>query len=361
MSESDKVAGGNVGEWSEVYVFFRLLGDHEICACDENLNRTDEAFPILKIFRGQVKESTVICTYDEVRDSWDVYSGASEIVNVPSSEGKSEADDLLALLKNKDKWPGKYSKAAKFLSRLNIDGIKADSQKKQDIVLKISDVRAGTAPTCGFSIKSYLGKAPTLLNSSGDCTNFLYEAEGISVDEIEKLNELDKIESIIQAIEEQGGKLIFKGCCRDVFSMNLEQIDTSAEKILGELVRLHYSGKGKSIKEVTGLLMEANPFQFLNPRTYKMVVKRLLDTVALGMTPGRDWNGETDRTNGIIIVKTDGEVVTYHIYNRDAFKQYLYMQTRFERPSRTRHKYGKLYVESGKVCIKLALQIRFNG
>lgn len=360
MSESDKVAGGNVGEWSEVYVFFRLLGEHEICACDENLSRTDEVFPILKIFRGQGKETTVICTYDEAEDSWEVYSGTSKIVNVSSLEGKTEADDLLTLLKNKDKWPGKYSKAAKFLSRLNIDGIKADSQRKQDIALKISDIRAGTAPTCGFSIKSYLGKAPTLLNSSGDCTNFLYEVEGVSVDGIEKLNELDKIEYIIREIESQGGNLIFKGCCRDVFSMNLEQIDTSAEKILGELVRMYYSGKGKGIETVTEQLMSANPFQFLNPRTYKMVVKRLLDTVALGMTPGHDWNGETDRTNGIIIVKKDGEVVTYHIYNRDAFKQYLYMQTSFESPSRSRHKYGKLYLEAGKICIKLALQIRFK-
>ena len=47
-------------------------------------------------------------------------------------------------------------------------------------------------------------------------------------------------------------------------------------------------------------------------------------------------------------------------YNRNDVEDYLYNNTRFERGSRTRHHYGKLYRENdGKVYIKLNLQIRF--
>lgn len=360
MAKKKNATGGNVGEWSEVYVFFRLLGEHEICSCDENLNKTDEKFPILKIIRGEGGESAVVCNYDESSDSWSVYSENIKIAHIETQEGTIEADSLLELLQNRKTWPDKYSKAAKFLDRLNIQSIKAESQKKKDITLQISDVRAGTNPVCGFSIKSYLGSPPTLLNSSTDCTNFLYEISQITTEEAHELNALPQPKDMTNALKAKGAKLTFRGCCKEIFSRNLEQVDTAAECILAELLRLYYIDGCTTIKAATEKITAENPLALRNPSTYKTVIKRLLDTVALGMTPGSEWDGETDRTSGIIVVKPDGDVVTYHIYNRDAFKQYLYMQTKFDKPSRSRHKYGKIFEEGGKLYLKLALQIRFK-
>lgn len=45
------------------------------------------------------------------------------------------------------------------------------------------------------------------------------------------------------------------------------------------------------------------------------------------MTPERHWEGEEDANGGYIVVKQDGSVVCYHIYNRTDFEQYLYDYT----------------------------------
>jgi len=78
------------------------------------------------------------------------------------------------------------------------------------------------------------------------------------------------------------------------------------------------------------------------------------------MTPSGIWIGKYDATGGIIIVKEDGDLVCYHIYNRNEFQDYLLNNTRFEQASTSRYKFGSLYKENGKIYLKLNLQIRFN-
>ena len=55
----------------------------------------------------------------------------------------------------------------------------------------------------------------------------------------------------------------------------------------------------------------------------------------------------------------DGEVLCYHLYNRNDFEDYLLNNTRFDRGSATRHEYASIYKEDGKYYIPLNLQIRF--
>ena len=55
----------------------------------------------------------------------------------------------------------------------NSKSIKTKSSVKSDIRIVIHDSRTGTNPELGFSIKSQLGKASTLLNASMT-TNFIY-------------------------------------------------------------------------------------------------------------------------------------------------------------------------------------------
>lgn len=43
----------NIGEWSEIYAFFKLLADGKLYCGDGQLNRYDEKYyPILEIFRN---------------------------------------------------------------------------------------------------------------------------------------------------------------------------------------------------------------------------------------------------------------------------------------------------------------------
>lgn len=93
---------------------------------------------------------------------------------------------------------------------------------------------------------------------------------------------------------------------------------------------------------------------------YQYKIKRFLTDVALGMMPSKVWTGELDATGGYLVVKENGEVLCYHIYNRNEFEDYLFTNTKLETASSTRHEFGKVYIENGQLYFKLNLQIRFK-
>ena len=47
----------NKGEWSEAYAFIKLIGESEVYAADENLNKIDnKSYSILKIFKDEIEK-----------------------------------------------------------------------------------------------------------------------------------------------------------------------------------------------------------------------------------------------------------------------------------------------------------------
>ena len=78
------------------------------------------------------------------------------------------------------------------------------------------------------------------------------------------------------------------------------------------------------------------------------------------MMPSKVWTGEYDATGGYLIVKADGEIVCYHVYNKNEFENYLFTSTKLETASSSKHKFGEVYEENGEFFIKLNLQIRFK-
>ena len=77
------------------------------------------------------------------------------------------------------------------------------------------------------------------------------------------------------------------------------------------------------------------------------------------MKPSTVWNGDYDATGGFIIVKEDGDILCYHIYNRNEFQEYLLQNTKFETASTTKHHFGSSYEKDGELFFKLNLQVRF--
>ena len=84
-----------------------------------------------------------------------------------------------------------------------------------------------------------------------------------------------------------------------------------------------------------------------------------MTNIALGMMPASPWNGIYDATGGYIIVKEDGDILCYHIYNRNEFREYLFNNTRFDTPSKSKHHFGTIEEKDGQQILKLNLQIRF--
>ncbi len=363
----------NRGEWSEVYVFFHLLGDPCLHPCDADLNPQGDGLllPVAAIQRGEDElKRPLVYTYqgDESR-RWNMRAGEQDLpASIPADVGRGEAQNLLrTLLSSKHQAGDSPSKgitcpeADAFLQRLGNATRKAASSQKEDIVLTLDDVRAGRArkPQCGFSIKSYLGGAPTLLNASKDNTNLLFCVEGLAEREMQPIN-ARQLNQRIPAILSQGGTLHLARFCGEQFHQNLLFIDTSMPQILGELLLLHYAENINGIADATERLSERNPLNLPRTDLYSYKVKKLLEAVSLGMTPARPWCGTENANGGFIIVTPTGEIVSYHLYERNQFLEYVYHGTRFEHPDTRRHQYGTLFCEQGQMFIKLALQIRFK-
>ena len=117
------------------------------------------------------------------------------------------------------------------------------------------------------------------------------------------------------------------------------------------------------VSEIVSVIKEKNPLAFdysYNQDFYEHKVKRLLIDATLGLQTGTPWLGQYEVSGGYLIVKEDGDVLCYHIYDRNQFENYLFYHTRLETPSTTRHGFGDIYVENGIFLMKLNLQIRFK-
>jgi type II restriction enzyme len=88
-------------------------------------------------------------------------------------------------------------------------------------------------------------------------------------------------------------------------------------------------------------------------------MKRFLSDIALGMMPSKVWTGKLDATGGYLIVKGNGDILCYHIYNRNEFEEYLLKNTKLDTASSGRHDFGYIYKENEQLYFKLNLQIRF--
>ena len=88
-------------------------------------------------------------------------------------------------------------------------------------------------------------------------------------------------------------------------------------------------------------------------------IKQLLIDILLGFFAGSKWDG-TYEANGTIVIKKSGEQVAFHIIDVESLKSYLFDNVKLDTPSTTRHRYGKLIIESNnKLYFKLNLQLRF--
>ena len=198
-------------------------------------------------------------------------------------------------------------------------------------------------------------------------TNFIYKISNLqlSESEIEKLNSIDsrsKIMDRIVQIQNKDGEFIFVKNERQIFSNNLVLIDSLLPEILSQIVFDFYSSEFSHLTDLINKTSEKNPLNFdieNEHEFYKYKIKRFLTDVALGMMPSKVWTGEYDATGGYLIVKEDGNVLCYHIYNRNEFEDYLISNTKLDTASSSRHDFGRIYQENRELFFKLNLQIRF--
>lgn len=366
MKKENKFTKANKGEWSEFYAFIKILSDRKLFAADENLNiLNDKFYSVLKVIREEAKAGKKYYDISENEKQVRIYGEDKGLVAVvDSSKIKSHVAEIFSQMKSASKTTFGIIPADELMKDLHCTQVKASSGRKADIVAVIHDSISPVIIELGFSIKSMLGSPSTLLNASG-ATNFIYRLENISKGKVDGINGFGgsaKLRERAKFIYNEKGSLIFDSLESKGFKKNLQKIDSIFPEILAELLKYYYEGKGAKISELVDLLSKDEQFKKkydFDKGDYEYKVKSFLVAIALGMTPKKEWDGFTKAHGGYIIVKENGEVVCYHLYNRDEFQDYLYKNTKLDTPSTTRHKFGKAYEENSKLYIKLNLQIRF--
>ncbi|SDA97069.1 type II restriction enzyme [Algoriphagus alkaliphilus] len=353
---------GNKGEWSEIYALFKLLGDKNLFAGDADLKKVENLFyPIIKIIRNETGGN-----YEyEITGDLVVVSGGKEKLRIPVKTFSEQAVKLLSKIKGST---GAFSipETEAFMKSVNCGTLKAKSTSKSDIRIVIHDQRINQTAELGFSIKSQLGGDSTLLNA-GKTTNFVYQINGFkgSTSDIKKINAIDtrsKIKDRLEEVKKLGGKLKFLSLEQDIFKNNLVLIDSLLPNILAEVIKQFFTSNLSTISALTEEISSKNPLGYdtqFSHSFYEYKIKRFLTDVALGMMPSKVWGGLYDATGGYLIVKEDGEILCYHIYNRNQFEDYLFHNTKLETASSTRHDFGNVFSEGENLYFKLNLQIRF--
>lgn len=355
----------NKGEWSEFYTFVKLLADRKVYAADENLSRIEDIFyPILKILRNDNGNHK---TYDlSSPESIKILTPPEQVVStIDPNTIKPSVEQLFSQIKNGSGASFTVACAEEIMSILGCEKVKAENRKKEDIRIVIHDSITLRESNIGFSIKSNIGGPPTLLNASG-ATNFVYQVHNnasINISEVNNISSKSKIRDRILAIEQSGASLHFSDIPHNVFRKNIRKNDSLMPLILSEYLYAFYTGQGRTIVELTNIVANSQVIQGINLGfdydDIKFKIKQLLLNTALGMVPATKWDGFLKADGGYLVVKDDGDILCYHIYNIAQFSEYLFNQTKLETPSSSKHGFGQLYEENGQMFFKLNLQIRF--
>ena len=310
---------GNKGEWSEFYVFLKIISERCLRAADENLEFLEGTYyPVIKIIRENHDARKVIYDLSLVSDpaSIDIASD-SEMRHVVVSDLPEKVKKIFSAISKSGRGTFSIPIADDLMRNLDCDRISSSNGRKSDISLVIHDYITGTEPEVGFSIKSRIGSPSTLLNASR-ATNFIFRfSDGGTVARDDGAIStgrpmLRDSSRTARYTFDDASSIIFEKVQSDVFERNMRKIDTILPEIVAELLKAYYiSCAGTKLSELVEFVSLHVPIIRGFPLTkedYEFKVKNLLWAIALGMVPNTEWDGNATVQGGYIIVKEDGEL-----------------------------------------------------
>lgn len=341
----------NYGEWTEAYVFLRLLGNGRIYGANADFERDETVYmDIINIIRHErdhilkferVMEDSVVNAYDntmlfrvmayaELIEKADyLYNAIREVTSNDRKFAVPEIEEYLKELKfSQPKVPKLPPNVATTYG------------KKTDIIITIEDSIDHAVSTTGFSVKSHLGSASSLFNSSL-ASRLKYEIVGCTDEEMDEINgnQIDSEIGMFQYIKNNPNlALEFIGTSEE-FEANLDFVELTMAEILNNtmLVQIGYLDRAESssTKDLAARVAEINPINVRRAdEWYKAKFKNLLFASFSGLTASEPWDGRNRLSGGYIDVNRDGEMLYYRAVSDDVFNSFLYEHTFFDRPSR---------------------------
>ena len=250
-----------------------------------------------------------------------------------------------------------------FLDEVAIFDLEAKTEDRTDFYIAFYNIHT---PLVGFCVRSKLSPMFPLLDG-GRTANFKFEQTGVkfATPTVNKINAFGEEEDVIGRmlmIERLGGNLKFNDAADKIFRSNLSMIDLHFPRVLGEMCRaMHLEGITR-VSELTDYIKQLNPLKIKDELItkhcyYEHKMKEFLMALALGMRPAKMYNGTDSAVAGFIMVDGAGEVTCYQKAERQTFADFLYYNTRLEKGSTAKDKYGYLEKENGVYYFKLNLKI----
>ena len=364
----------NRGEHSELLAFLRILHEGRAQVADKFGEPREAWLKVSGIKRPSDPDRRYLIEGDQVMV---INSAGAEIARASRASVGILADKLFLQIKESQGASFVCPAGDEAFLRLKLEGVKAGSAAKADLLIEVvSPVFDAEVLSLGFSVKSELGGLPTLLNAGA--TQFEYRIEGCSADDALAVQEAaprnkDKDYPgpmrLMPALAVSNARVVFESVVDPVFEQNLKMIDTSFPRILADTLMHAYLDGELALKDAVrspALLDELSkalslPLPMVE-RIVKHKIKELLRQSALGMNPGRQWEGQVEAHGGWIIVKENGQIVCFHVVNDDDFREYLLQGTKFDTPSMTRNRAGYVYRQGDESTarLRLSLQVRFS-
>ncbi len=343
----------NRGEWAELYALARLITINTVAAMDKDLKPVPGKFyKFLELLRNENGTLLSFVPYESPAFN-------ERCQNLPDSNQLTFLTEaFLGELQTTKGRAFESPLGEKIMRALGITTIKASSREKVDLYAKLAGLEGADDQELGFSIKSQIGGASTLLNASGQ-TIFRFSILGGKID-AEAVNAIDtssKIKDRVQAIYDSGGRLVFESVSSAEFASNMDLIESTLKVNLANMLVASYRTDGRNTTDLIRYVASQSADPTMAKRlTYQ--VKNFLRAVALGMVPGEEWTGDLAAYGGYLVILPDGKIGCFHLQKDDAFKDYLLNHTKLDTPS-SRSGFG--YVEEGPLGLifSLNLQIRF--
>ena len=352
MQPSDRK---NRGEWSELYALLYLLSSGEIRVSAGGDEPTNSVWPV--VF---VSKKINGANHDFRIGKFDIEvlgTAPHLVVTKVSRELLTTQKDLLLSAIQKGKGRSfSIPESKRIMDSLGLNKV-TGTLEKSDLNITIYDPRINRESEQGFSIKSFIGARPTLLNASG-VTNIEYQVQGaLTAADTSELNKLGPKEIVT--------KLYEKGCSLlpisfdPRFAENLKMIDNQMDKLVAQIVIASLQGQGRTMLDIVNRLVASNPLNYsaTNCRIrYNHKIKDLLEAVSLGMRPSEPWEGESEAKGGNLIVTSNGAILCHHSFDKDSLRNYLFDHTYIDTPSRKRYNFG--VISNG--FLTLNFQIRMS-
>ena len=348
-------------EWGELYAFFRLLADGYVFAGTPDAKKNEALrYPVVMVQREEHDGTRQYIIEEE-----EIHICGEKIdKRIPREDFDAVAQLVLEALRNsRDNEVTSPDGVEEFLDEVAIYDLEAKTDDRTDFHVAFYNM---DTPLVGLCVRSKLSPMFPLLDG-GRSANFKFEQTGVkfatpTVNKINAFGEEEDVVGRMLMIERLGGILKFNDAADKIFRSNLGMIDLHFPRVLGEMVRaMHLEGMTK-VTDLTEHIKQLNPLKIKDElitkhRYYEYKMKQFLMALALGMRPAKMFNGTDSAVAGFLLVDGQGEMICYQKSDRDTFADFLYNNTRLEKGSTNKDKYGYLERENGVYYFKLNLKI----